>query len=116
MAEALFEKFAGGRYGSRSAGTVPADRPHPEVVRSMSDIGITLEDRPGTLLTAELADGAERVIGMGCNVSEACPALRVQLEDWELEDPKGLGPNEVSAIRDEIAARVRSLVDELDSR
>jgi arsenate reductase (thioredoxin) len=116
MAEALFERAAAGRYAARSAGTIPADRPHPEVVDAMAEIGIELADHPGTLLTAELADGAERVIGMGCNVEEACPALRVPLEDWELQDPKGQTPEVVEGIRDEIQSRVTDLIEELDAR
>jgi arsenate reductase len=114
MAEALFEKATGGRYAARSAGTIPAQKPHPEVSAAMSEIGIELEDRPGTLLTSDLADNALRVIGMGCNVEEACPALRVPLEDWELEDPKGKEPDVVRAIRDDIENRVMELVAELD--
>jgi arsenate reductase len=82
----------------------------------MAELGIEMADRPGRLLTAELADGAERVVGMGCNVEEACPALRVPLEDWQLEDPKGQSPEVVRAIRDEIASRVVELIEELDAR
>jgi len=113
MAEAFLEHLAGDRFRAASAGTVPATRPHPEVVTAMSERGIPLEDRPGTMLTQEDANEAARVIGMGCAVEEACPALRVPLEDWELEDPKGRSPEEVAGIRDEIERRVRTLIAEL---
>ena len=114
MAEAFFNRLAGDRYEGRSAGTIPADRPHPEVVAAMAEDGIEIEDRPGTMLTQELADRAVRVIGMGCAVEEACPALRVPLEDWELDDPKGKAPTEVAAIRDQIEIKVRNLIAQLD--
>lgn len=114
MAEAFFNKLAGDRYEGRSAGTIPADHPHPEVVASMLDEGIRLDDAPGTMLTQEMTDEAVRVIGMGCAVEEACPALRVPLEDWELDDPKGKSPEEVNSIRDQIEIRVRNLVAQLD--
>jgi arsenate reductase (thioredoxin) len=114
MAEAFLTQLAGDRYRAMSAGTVPADRPHPEVVEAMREVGIKLDLSPGRLLTQEMADGADLVIGMGCAVEEACPALRVPLEDWDLDDPKGKSPAEVAAIRDEVAARVRGLVDRLD--
>ena len=114
MAEAYFNRHAADRYVGRSAGTVPAERPHPEVVAAMTEDGITLEDRPGTMLTQEMTDEAVRVIGMGCAVEEACPALRVPLEDWELDDPKGKSPEEVAAIRDKIEIKVRNLIAELD--
>ena len=114
MAEAFFNHFAGDRYKGRSAGTIPADHPHPEVVVAMKEEGIELDPGPGTMLTQEITDAAVRVIGMGCDVEEACPALRVPLEDWELDDPKGKTPEQVAAIRDAIEIKVRNLVAQLD--
>ena len=114
MAEAFFNELAGDRYEGRSAGTVPAEKPHPEVVAAMSEVGMRLAEAPGTQLTQEMTDQAVRVIGMGCAVEEACPALRVPLEDWELDDPKGKSPDEVAAIRDQIEMKVRNLVAQLD--
>jgi arsenate reductase len=114
MAAAFFNQMAGDRYEGRSAGTIPADHPHPEVVTAMREEGIELADTPGTMLTQELTDEAVRVIGMGCAVEEACPALRVPLEDWELDDPKGKSAEEVNAIRDQIEIKVRNLIAQLD--
>jgi protein-tyrosine-phosphatase len=116
MAEAFFSFLAGERYRTASAGTQPAAAAHPEVIASMKERGITLQDGPGHLLTTELAESAHRVIGMGCNVEEACPALRVPLEDWDLSDPKGKPSREVNLIRDEIEERVRTLLTELDGK
>lgn len=115
MAEALFEREARGRYSAASAGTEPADRPHPEVVDALAEIGIALPQTPGTLLTPELADAADRLISMGCNVEEACPASTTPMEDWALDDPKGQPIERVREIRDDIAGRVRGLVAELDA-
>lgn len=114
MAEAFFNDLARGRYQGASAGTQPAPHPHPEVVDAMNEAGLTIDEHPGTLLTPELAETAVRVIGMGCAVEEACPALQVPLEDWELEDPKGKSAEEVAAIRDDIERKVRNLIAELD--
>lgn len=114
MAEAFFNQMSGDRYEGRSAGTVPADAPHPEVVTAMSEAGLELAGGPGTMLTQEMTDEAIRVIGMGCAVEEACPALRVPLEDWELDDPKGKSPDEVAQIRDRIEMKVRNLIAQLD--
>lgn len=113
MAEAFFNRVAE-RHRAMSAGTEPAERPHPEVVASMRQVGIELPETPGTLLTSELAGRAERVIGMGCNVAEACPALSVPLEDWDLPDPQGKNPQELATIRDEIERRVALLVTEFE--
>ena len=114
MAEAFFNQLAHGRLRALSAGTQPADHAHPEVVEAMAAIGVDIADTPGTMLTQELADEATRVIGMGCAVEEACPALRVPLEDWELEDPMGQPPDKVAEIRDEIEVRVRNLIGRLE--
>ncbi len=114
MAEAFLNSLAGDRYRGISAGTEPAERPHPEVVQAMADVHVPIEERPGTMLTQEMADEAVMVIGMGCAVEEACPALRVPLEDWALDDPKGKPPEEVAEIRDLIEMRVRNLVAKLD--
>ena len=114
MAAAFLDSIAPGRYEALSAGTEPAQRPHPEVVTAMAELGIEVADEPGTLLTTALADRAIRIIGMGCAVEETCPALRVPLEDWGLDDPKGQPIERIREIRDEIEHRVRALVDELD--
>ena len=76
--------------------------------------GIPLRDGPGEILSMEMAEQAGKVVGMGCNVQEACPALRIPLEDWELDDPKGKSADEVDRIRDDIEQRVKGLIDELD--
>ena len=113
MAEEIFNDLAKGRFHALSAGTDPAPQPHPEVVKAMAELGYQLEG-PGTLLTEELAADAVRVVGMGCNVAEACPGLTVPLTDWDLDDPKGKTHEEVVEIRDEIERRVRNLIAELD--
>lgn len=115
MAEAFFNRLAGDRYRASSAGTQPAPAPHPEVVDAMARRGIDLPAGAGSLLTQEMANDAAKVIGMGCNVEEACPALRVPLEDWELDDPKGRPAEEVDRIRDEIEERVGKLIARLDA-
>ncbi|HWB71970.1 MAG TPA: low molecular weight phosphatase family protein [Egibacteraceae bacterium] len=115
IAEAVFKREAAGRWTAASAGTQPADRPHPEVVAALAEVGIDLDDRPGTLLTPELVDAAGRLVSMGCALDDACPAAATPMTDWALADPKGRPPAEVRRIRDEISARVRDLIAELDA-
>lgn len=116
MAEALFNHTAAGRYTARSAGTQPADRPHPEVVAALAEIGIDLDETPGRRLDPELAESADRLVSMGCAVEEACPATTTPMVDWALDDPKGRPMDEVRAIRDEIHRRVGDLIAELDGQ
>ena len=66
MAAALFNLHARGQAVADSAGTQPATRVHPKVVEVMREIGIDLRTATPRLLTAELAEGAVRVVTMGC--------------------------------------------------
>jgi len=94
-----------------SAGTQPADRVHPIVVDAMNEVGIDLANAKPQKLTAELAEGAEMLITMGCG--DECPYVPgLRRGDWPLPDPKGKGIEEVRAVRDEIRERIGSLVQE----
>ncbi|TMK95525.1 MAG: arsenate reductase ArsC [Actinobacteria bacterium] len=113
MSAALFEREADGRHLALSAGTTPADQVHPEVVEVMREVGIDLVDRKPRRLTDDVADQADVIVTMGCG--DSCPYVPgKRYIDWELPDPRGRSLDEVRAIRDEIAARVRGLVGTLD--
>jgi arsenate reductase (thioredoxin) len=113
MSQALFERAAAGEHRALSAGTIPADRVHPEVIEVMDEIGIDLADRIPTLLTRELAERADLVITMGCG--DQCPVIPgKRYLEWELPDPAGQPIETVRATRDEINARVQQLLVQLD--
>jgi arsenate reductase (thioredoxin) len=112
IAEALFERVGG---AGRSAGTAPADRVHPEVVEVMREVGVELEGRTPHRLDNADVEWADVVVTMGCG--DACPVLPgKRYVDWDLPDPAGRPLDEVRKIRDEIAERIRSLVNELGAR
>jgi arsenate reductase len=113
ISEALFARAAAGRHQARSAGTTPADAVHPEVVEVMAELGIDVAGRRPRRLSTEDAEWADVVVTMGCG--DECPYIpgRRYL-DWDLPDPRGQPLETVRATRDEIAARVDSLVAELD--
>lgn len=112
MAEAFFNSLSDGRARAVSAGTVPQERPHPEVVDAMREVGIDVSGHRGRVLDDALVASAERVILMGCAVdADACPAIRyADTEDWALPDPKGQPPERVHEIRDQIRARVEQML------
>jgi arsenate reductase len=92
-----------------SAGTQPAERLHPVVVEVMLEMGIDLSDAKPQKLTAELAQGAEMLITMGCG--DKCPYVPgLRRDDWPLPDPKGQGIESVRQTRDEIKRRIQSLL------
>src|SRR3990172_1052862 len=106
MAEAFFNLMADPALARAiSAGTSPGNRVHPEVATAMQEVGIDLSKAKPQLLTTELAAGARVLVTMGCG--EECPYLPgVAVEDWTVEDPKGLPLSRVRAIRDDLRSRV----------
>ena len=92
-----------------AAGTEPATCVHPEVVATMREVGIDLSAAKPQLLSDHLAQSAGLLVTMGCG--EKCPVVPgLRRTDWSLPDPKGQPPEQVRAIRDEIRARVLTLV------
>lgn len=110
MAAAFFNAFADlARARAVSAGTVPAERVHPEVVAVMREMGIDLSGARPQRLTDELAASAQVLVTMGCG--EACPVVPgLKRDDWRIDDPKGRPLEEVRRIRDEIRRRVEELL------
>jgi arsenate reductase (thioredoxin) len=114
MAAALLNQQAAGRVRVTSAGSQPASELNPAVVQAMAEIGLDISHEFPKPLTAGKVQAADIVITMGCG--DACPVYpgRRYL-DWDLPDPAGLTVEQVRAIRDEIIARVRALISELDT-
>jgi len=112
MAEAFTNTLANGKAEGISAGTIPQDSPHPEVVLAMKEVGIDVSEHAGRMLDDALVASADRVFTMGCAIDDAaCPAiLYTQVEDWAWPDPRGRPIEGVRAIRDEIRARVEELL------
>ena len=110
MAAAFFNRLAAAdKARAVSAGTEPAERVHPEVVEVMREMGLDLSDARPQRLSAEMAASAALLVTMGCG--ESCPYVPgLRREDWALDDPKGRDPADVRRIRDEIRARVETLV------
>jgi arsenate reductase len=113
MAEAFAKKLG---LPAISAGTLPANKVNPKVVRAMAEKGIDLANASPKLLTQKMIDEADLVVTMGCSVDQVCPRpllqkMKKKLVEWELEDPKNKSIEEVRAIRDEIERRVRKLAE-----
>lgn len=112
MAAGLLDKLSNGRIRVRSAGSEPATELNPRVVEAMAEVGVDLAKEHPKPLTDGAVRAADVVVTMGCG--DACaiyPGKRY--EDWELEDPAGKGLDTVRRIRDEIAGRVRGLLNDL---
>jgi arsenate reductase (thioredoxin) len=112
MAAALLTHFAGDRIEVRSAGTEPAEHINAVAVAAMAETGIDISAAAPKVLTGEAVQSSDVVITMGCG--DTCPYFPgLSYRDWQLDDPAGQPLDVVRRIRDDIAGRVRTLVDEL---
>jgi protein-tyrosine-phosphatase len=112
IAAALLDRAGRGCVRVRSAGSAPADEIHENVRRVMDEIGLDLSKEFPKPITDDAVRAADVVITMGCG--DACPVYPgKRYEDWELDDPAGQPIEKVREIRDEIAKRIESLLNEI---
>lgn len=112
MAAALVKLRSDGRIHVRSAGSDPGEEINPAVVEAMEEVGVDVSEEFPKPLTDEVVRAADVVITMGCG--DACPVYPgKKYEDWTLDDPAGQDLETVRRIRDEIDARVETLISEL---
>jgi arsenate reductase (thioredoxin) len=115
MAAGFMEHLAQGEIQVLSAGSAPKESINPVAVAAMAEVGIDIANNIPKILTTEAVQASDVVITMGCG--DTCPYFPgKRYEDWVLVDPAGKGIEEVRVIRDEIKARVESLVTELLAR
>ena len=112
MAAGFLTALADGRIEVRSAGSMPGSQINPVAIQAMAEEGIDLSTQTPKILTTESVQASDVVITMGCG--DACPIFPgKRYEDWELEDPAGKGIDTVRRVRDDIKARVQTLIGEL---
>jgi len=112
LAAGILRQLAGDRVLVRTAGSAPADAVRATIVTALDEIGVPLGGEFPKPLTDEAVRAADVVVTMGCG--DACPVYpgRRYL-DWDIEDPVGKPLESIRAIRDDIDARVRALLNEL---
>ncbi|HKT55126.1 MAG TPA: arsenate reductase ArsC [Microbacterium sp.] len=112
MAAGYLQALAGDRIQVLSAGSEPRDQINPVAVAAMAEEGIDIASNTPKLLTVDAVKESDAVITMGCG--DACPIFPgKRYEDWVLDDPAGQDAATVRRIRDEIRARVETLIGEL---
>ena len=112
MAAGFLTALAGDAVEVRSAGSAPADTVNPAAVEAMREVGIDISAAQPKVLTTDTVQTSTVVITMGCG--DACPIFPGKTYlDWQLDDPAGKGVEAVRPIRDDIARRVRTLLDDL---
>ena len=112
MAAGYLRALAGDRVEVLSAGSAPKDQINPVAVAAMAEEGIDIAGNTPKVLTVDAVRESDVVITMGCG--DACPIFPGRrYEDWSLDDPAGQSAEAVRAIRDEIKARVETLIAQL---
>ena len=112
MAAGFLEHLGAGAIDVLSAGSAPKETLNPVAVAAMAEVGIDIAHNKPKVLTVDAVQASDVVITMGCG--DTCPYFPgKRYEDWILDDPAGQGIVEVRRIRDEIKARVATLVSEL---
>ncbi|MWB98499.1 arsenate reductase ArsC [Agromyces seonyuensis] len=112
MAAGYLQALAGDRVQVLSAGSEPKDRINPVAVAAMAEDGIDIAGNAPKVLTVEAVAESDVVITMGCG--DACPIFPgKRYEDWQLDDPAGQTIDAVRPIRDDIKARILTLIGEL---
>jgi len=112
MAAALAQHLSAGKVHVRSAGSKPTQQIHPLTIQALADRGIELTEAFPKPLTDDVVHAADVIVTMGCG--DACPVFPgKRYEDWDVADPAGQPIEVVRAIRDDIQARVTTLLGEI---
>ena len=113
MAMGFFQHLAGHRGVAWSGGSEPGSAVNPAAIEAMAERGIDISAEFPKPWTDETVRAADVVITMGCG--DACPIFPgKRYEEWSLDDPAGQSVEAIRPIRDEIEARVRHLLDQLE--
>ena len=116
MAEAFFKKYAKNQFHVISAGTSPSSHLNPVVVSVMNELGIDLKNQKPQLLSSSMIKNSNKTVNMGCMDKESCPSLFVKdVDDWNIEDPKGKSIEDVRKIRDQIKNHILNLLNSIES-
>ena len=112
MAEAFARIHGAGEVEAWSAGSRPSGRVNPKAIAAMAEIGYDLKSHHSKSVQ-ELADVEfDVVVTMGCG--DECPVIRaLRREDWNIADPKDMGPEQFRGVRDLIESKVRELLEAL---
>jgi protein-tyrosine-phosphatase len=114
IAAAVTRRLAGDRIRVRTAGTRPVSEPDLMTETVLARRGLDgLIEFPREL-TDDIVRTSGVIVTMGCG--DTCPVFpgRRYL-DWPLDDPAGRPIEEVERIVDDVTARVRALIAEIDA-
>jgi len=113
MAEAFARMYDTAGLEAFSAGSRPSGKVNPKAVEAMREKHYDLAQHSSKAIDDLPVVEFDCVVTMGCG--DSCPDLRAKRrEDWDIPDPRDMDPAAFRGVRDQIEARVRQLLGELE--
>ena len=96
-----------------SAGSKPSGTVNAKAIAAMSELGYDLSTHDSKSLEEVKAFAPfDAVVTMGCG--DACPWMPAKkFVDWEITDPKNMGPGDFNTVRDQIRDKVKELLSSI---
>lgn len=112
MAEAFARMYGGDKVEAISAGSSPLGVVNEKAIAAMGELGYDLSTHRSKSLDDMPAVTFDYVVTMGCG--DACGSVPARNRvDWDVADPKHMAPEPFNSVRDDIAARVKTLLSGL---
>ena len=112
MAEAFAIMHGVGIIEAYSSGSRPSGVVNPKAIASMNAVGYNLGKHSSVGLEEIPQIEYEYAITMGCG--DECPMINaINMEDWELPDPKNMDPQAFNEVRDIIESEVKCLISNI---
>jgi arsenate reductase len=113
MSQAFAKMLGGESVEAYSAGSKPSGIVNPKAIAAMSELGYDLSKHESkSLKEVQRFAPFDAVVTMGCG--DACPWMPAKkFIDWEIPDPKNMGPHEFNKVRDHIRDKVKELLSSI---
>lgn len=116
MAAGLMREIAGGRVEVYSAGTAPGTALNDLSAQSLLEIGVDITAERPKLIDPALVREVDLVVTLG-REAHVEPITGTWFENWDTDEPSERGVDGIERmrlIRDDIAARVEHLAEQLE--
>jgi len=110
MSQAFAKMIGGASVKAYSAGSKPSGVINPKAIAAMKELGYDLSKHDSkSLQEVEKYAPFDAVVTMGCG--DACPWMPAKkFIDWEIPDPRHMGPAEFTKVRNLIRDKVKELL------
>jgi arsenate reductase len=115
MSQAFAKMYGGKDIEVYSAGSKPSGIVIPKAIAAMKELGYDLSQHDSkSLEDVKQYAPFDAVVTMGCG--DACPWMPAkQFIDWQIPDPKNMGPKKFNEVRDLISEKVKQLLESINA-